>query len=80
MVLLRTLVVRAGALVRTFIGVLGTLDVSLPRPIYLLSPAVLVAVSMLDGGAPSPVRGGRRWILLGVGVSLLSYRRQGAQR
>lgn len=72
MVLMRTLVLRVGVYVRTFIGVLGSLDVPLPGPIYLLSPAVLVAVAMFDGGAQSPVRGGRRWILLGVvGVTVV---------
>ena len=73
MVLPRTLVLRAGVYVRTFVGVLGSLDVPLPGPIYLLSPTVLVAVAMFDGGAQSPVRGARRWILLGVvGVTVAS--------
>jgi Predicted membrane protein (DUF2142) len=69
-VIIRTMVLRVDVYVRTFVGVLGSLDVPLPGPIYLLYPAVLVAVSMLDGGSQSPVRGARRWILLGVAGAL----------
>jgi uncharacterized membrane protein len=68
-VLLNTLVAHFGRYVRTFVGQLGSLDVWLPAAVYAIYPLVLLAVSTLDGGRASPVRGWGRGILLGVAVT-----------
>jgi uncharacterized membrane protein len=69
-VLLNTLLAHFGRYVRTFVGQLGSLDVWLPTAVYAIYPLVLLAVSVLDGGRASPVRGWGRGVLLGVAVIL----------
>lgn len=76
---IHTAIVRAGAWLRTFVGVLGSLDVRLPGWVYIVHPIVLLAAAALDGGPRSPVRGAGRAALLGVtlatalSVLLLAY-------
>jgi len=76
---LRTAILRAGAWLRTFVGVLGSLDVPLPAPVYATHAVVLAGVAALDGGPRSPVRGAARAALLGaaalsgLAVLLLAY-------
>jgi hypothetical protein len=74
-----TALARADTWLRTFVGVLGSLDVPLPTAVYAVHPLVLLVAVALDGGPRSPVRGARRAVLLGVvgatglGVLLLAY-------
>jgi uncharacterized membrane protein len=76
---LRTAWERAAVWLRTFVGVLGSLDVPLPRAFYLLHPLVLLAAAAADGGPASPLRGARRlvWLLVaaatGACVLLVAY-------
>ncbi|MHC4783842.1 MAG: DUF2142 domain-containing protein [Planctomycetota bacterium] len=54
-----------GSLVFSFIGVLGFLDVFLPKWIYYTYPFLLIAAAMFDGSCKEPVNGLKRsWILL----------------
>ena len=75
---IRTALPRIGVWLRTFVGVLGSLDVPLPGAVYAIHPLVLLAVAALDGRG-SPVRGVGRLALLGVAsatalaVLLLAY-------
>ncbi len=46
--------------VMSFVGVLGRLDIFLPRPLYFVYPAALVALAVADGTDPPALSPGRR--------------------
>jgi hypothetical protein len=55
----------------SLIGVLGHADTWLPRWLYSVHPLVLLGAGVADGGAASPLRGGRRALALATAVGTL---------
>jgi hypothetical protein len=76
---LRTAVTRAWSWLRTFVGVLGSLDVPLPAAVYAVHPLVLLAAALDGGPGTGPLRVAGRAIFLGaagaagLAVLLLAY-------